>query len=527
MRTMLLFVPAVCAGLVMTSSVWADLTPAQLVALTETSSTSFGVPGDFFRGLGTPTINQQGIVGFTGTTGQINGAQTNNVFLWDGQHGSRIARVGERLADHPTFNYMRLGTPIVSDAGEVAFWADSPAGSAIVAGTPGQLHLLALSGSENPPRGNWLTNVGIIDRPLMSRSGRVGFEAGQQQDRRFYSGTSAGVTLAYQTGVHPPGLAPDVTIGQMGFSRMDDGGNMVSMGTLSGGGLNGLRGMISGGPAGLVTVAAPGLPAPGTGGGVFLGGVSPPNVNGAGIYGLSDGYTLSPPNGPFIPAAWVGPADDRRLLARGGDPVPGVPGAVIGHLDAPVINHSGRALLPITYQTQPNGTFRTGLAIGTPETGLAPLAVFGDPVDNLPAGWQLLNIASSSSATLLFNDRDQAAFIAAIRFNNGQISEALLGATPQGELLAVAVVGQPFQVTAGDSRTVQSISAYNSAIGGPIAGLGGDDGFGTSFNDRGQLAYILSFTDGSRGIFVSVIPSPASVVFLAFGAFSQARRRRR
>ena len=60
-----------------------------------------------------------------------------------------------------------------------------------------------------------------------------------------------------------------------------------------------------------------------------------------------------------------------------------------------------------------------------------------------------------------------------------------------------------------DLRTIDRVSL--------TVGSGGEDGQGTSFNNAGQLAFWLSFTDGSEGIFVATIPEPASLVVLIVG----------
>lgn len=50
---------------------------------------------------------------------------------------------------------------------------------------------------------------------------------------------------------------------------------------------------------------------------------------------------------------------------------------------------------------------------------------------------------------------------------------------------------------------------------------GNEDGRRSGFNDRGQLAFLAKFTDGTSGVFVAdlgVVPEPASAVLLMAAA---------
>ncbi|MEZ6072461.1 MAG: PEP-CTERM sorting domain-containing protein [Pirellulales bacterium] len=56
---------------------------------------------------------------------------------------------------------------------------------------------------------------------------------------------------------------------------------------------------------------------------------------------------------------------------------------------------------------------------------------------------------------------------------------------------------------------------------------GNQDGRNSLFNDRGQVAFGATFTDGTSGIFVSnavAVPEPASLMLFAVGATLLRRR---
>ena len=66
---------------------------------------------------------------------------------------------------------------------------------------------------------------------------------------------------------------------------------------------------------------------------------------------------------------------------------------------------------------------------------------------------------------------------------------------PNGLLQLIARTGDEMEVAPSDFRTITSFSFRG--------GSGTEDGRASSFNDRGQLAFLAAFADGSAGVFVS------------------------
>jgi hypothetical protein len=90
-----------------------------------------------------------------------------------------------------------------------------------------------------------------------------------------------------------------------------------------------------------------------------------------------------------------------------------------------------------------------------------------------------------------------------------------------GVLQLIVAAGSLIDVDNGlgvDLRTVSSVSMVaNESFNG---GIGNEDGVASAFNDRGQLAFSATFTDGSRGVFVSdvvAVPEPAAGCLLCLG----------
>ncbi len=87
--------------------------------------------------------------------------------------------------------------------------------------------------------------------------------------------------------------------------------------------------------------------------------------------------------------------------------------------------------------------------------------------------------------------------------------------------------GDQIEVATGDVRTIGDTNNANAIrVAGQISG--GQDGRGRGWNDSGQAAVILSFTDDSEGIFRITLPEPAtSGVITAFAMLVALRRGRR
>lgn len=128
----------------------------------------------------------------------------------------------------------------------------------------------------------------------------------------------------------------------------------------------------------------------------------------------------------------------------------------------------------------------------------------------------------SGISSLSLNALGQVAFTAnltgpgvSVGLGNGS---SLWAVDTDGARILVARSGTTFVDGLGNSHIIQSI--------GFSGGTGNEDGRTSSFNDFGDLAFTLQFTDGTGGAFVTHIPAPGALSLLGLGGLLITRRRR-
>ncbi|HEY3391443.1 MAG TPA: choice-of-anchor tandem repeat NxxGxxAF-containing protein, partial [Lacipirellulaceae bacterium] len=146
----------------------------------------------------------------------------------------------------------------------------------------------------------------------------------------------------------------------------------------------------------------------------------------------------------------------------------------------------------------------------------------GDRAPGTPDGVQFGRMTGITVPTL--NAAGQVAFVGTLAGSGVDTSNDLgIWATDvNGSLWLIAREGEQLEVAPSDFRTIRSVSFGRFEVGG--TGSGNEDGRPSGFNDRGQLGFTATFTDGSSGVFVSnlvAIPEPATVILIGFvlGAF--------
>lgn len=171
----------------------------------------------------------------------------------------------------------------------------------------------------------------------------------------------------------------------------------------------------------------------------------------------------------------------------------------------------------------------TGLYQTEPNAGpLRALAVPGDSVPGVPGTLRWVGFHSHPPYALSVNAGGQVAFMSGLTGAADNQSGVFL-AEPNGTLRGIAYPGQTWDLDGlpgGESRTV------GSAILSTVSS-GGQDGYASSLNDLGQLAFQIHFTDGTFGMYVvnvTPVPEPATVFGVGaavLGVGARVRRPRR
>ncbi|MEZ6193462.1 MAG: PEP-CTERM sorting domain-containing protein [Phycisphaerales bacterium] len=122
----------------------------------------------------------------------------------------------------------------------------------------------------------------------------------------------------------------------------------------------------------------------------------------------------------------------------------------------------------------------------------------------------------------LFNNAGQIAFWGRITGPDViTANEDGIWATDRDGKLNLLRKGDLFDVN--DDPLIQDLRTIQSLV--LTVDTGNENGRATPFNDAGELAFILNFTDGTSGIFVATIPEPTTLGFLGVGAGLVAGRR--
>lgn len=309
--------------------------------------------------------------------------------------------------------------------------------------------------------------------------------------------------------------------------------------------------------SGSATPLGPGITALGTGG-VFT------NDSSAALFGtLLAGAGVNLDNQSVI---WKFNENGLSLLARGGDPAPGLSGQVFRNFGGKYINNSGNVIFEAYFGFNSGGiwTDRGG-------SGLEPVVRSGEQAPGAPAG-----VVFGKTQSLRFNDASQFAFLGALEGpgvteanDTGVYSDARGNGLEQIARAGDPAPGAGPGAVFGGLNSFQGILfnkrgqvALSSNLAGPgvdasnNAGIWAQDVNGNlqlivrtgdlldvsddasnpdlrtvafvqpfiasewSLNDNGEFGFFARFTDGSQGLFVSsavAIPEPASAIALAFG----------
>jgi hypothetical protein len=427
----------------------------------------------------------------------------------------------------------------INAAGQFATsFITSQPGTALYTHTGGTLSLVAREGDPAPGMPGQ-QKYGVLNTVLLlGDAGRVGFVNltrvnGSPSESAVYAGVPGSVAIVARSGVQAPGVPAGAVFGGFDFAfnhgAMKPSGTQVVNGAVTGGGTttSNDEGFWVGSTAANLTLAAregtqaPGLPAGALYGDFF--GVFPAN-NAAGklafrgkLQTTSGGVTADTDG-----AIWSGQVGAFVPLAREGDQAPGAPaGAVYAGFGDPVLDAAGRTAFQAALKPGAAGLTAervNGLWSERTAGTVALLVREGTQAPGAPAG------ATFDRFDRPFvNARGELAFTGKLKTTSGGdttlTDSGLWVADADGQIALIAREGDPFQVAPGAFRTIKEITLPNFATGG-------EDGLTTAFGDD-QLVFRLTFTDNSSGVFTAAVPEPASLALLPAAAILLQRRRRR
>ena len=478
-------------------------------------------PGVNFSGFNSPVLNGAGQTAFVGSLTGAGVDSANDSGIWSEGGGSGLALVAREGDAAPGtaagVNFSFVNPPVLNGAGQSAF-RGFIAGSGVDStndrgiwseGGGAGLALVAREGDAAPGTAAGV-NFSFVNSPVLNGAGQTAFVGSitglgvdSTNDSGIWSeGGGSGLALVARTGRAAPGTGDGVNFSFVNPPVLNGAGQTAFFGSLTGSGVTAAndRGIWSeGGGAGLALVARTGRAAPGTGDGVSFSGFNSPVLDGAGQTAFlgsltGSGVTTANDRGIWSEGGGAGLA----LVARAGDAAPGTADGVnFSGFNSPVLNGAGQtAFLGALTGLGVNSSNNSGIWSEGGGAGLALVAREGDAAPGTAGG---VNFSSFNSPVL--NGAGQTAFRGFLTGTGVDSTNdtGLWASDLDGDLRLIVRTGDLFDVNDDPFletlRTVSLVSFSSNS--------GGEDGRPSGFNDAGQLAFRLRFTDGSEGIFVA------------------------
>ncbi len=370
-----------------------------------------------------------------------------------------------------------IAEPAMNAQGRAAFYCEMQAATGFFVGlwseSSGTLSLVARERGAAPgtPSGVVFSSFGYDWyeglRPLINDLGQVAFYAtlsgpGVTTQSRYgvWSETGGALSLVTRSGSPAPGTPVGVVFTDYSDPRINNAGDTLFKGYLSGPGLtvdndSGIWLKRSGSE--LELVMREGSQAPGTAPGVNFSYLfdTRPLMGGPGIVSIDAPLRGTGVDSTNDTGAWLMDGSELELLAREGDQAIGLPDGVL----------------------------------------------FGDSprIMDLNAGG-LAILASSLTGAGVTSANDQAFWV---RDTDGALEPFLRE-------------GDQVEIRPGVVKTFRNFEVYTLS--------GGQDGLERALNDQGEFVFYAHFTDGTQGLFIATVPEPSSMVIALFGALLLRRR---
>ena len=465
-----------------------------------------GMPGVNYRDVYSPSINDTGHLVFGGTLERPGGAAAGDA-LFGGVPDALnvIARSGSPAPGLPPGStYANFRDFAINNTGHVAFLASV---------SNSETYTLFSGPLDAPTRVAWSgdTDDATYLRIDLNDAGEVAFQANRNS---ILAGPPNALGIVARSGSQAPGLPAGVRYAELSYFGLNNAGQVIFPAKLEGHGLTPVHdsAIFAGKPGSLIRVAQTGRPAPGMPPGVtfeYLGGGLLNNNEHVAFSGRLAGTGLTGGNDAVI---YVGPLNSPSPVVRTGDPAPGTrSGVSFEDIGVSALNDAGQFTLWAYLQGPVNdGWNDTALYVGSPDA-LVLVAREGSQAPGTQPGVNFARWPGSSE----LNDRGQLAFRAGLTGTwEVEAGWGLFLYDPVLGTSLIARTGELFDVGGGDLRRIEDFSY---------------DYRGGALGDDGRLAFSLTFTDGSSGVFVATVPEPAGlllVVLLAPALLHRHGRRR-
>lgn len=495
------------------SSVHGAQSPLKASAVLATGSVAPGLPDVTISSLGQPSISESGHVVLQATLSGSGVTTTNDRAIYLATPGLGLELILREGTPAPGTSHVfdAPSTYAVDPNGVVAFKArlvNAPinARDGVWSGTTSGLVLRELQGQAAPGAGSTFSNV-FVTAVNGSASGSFVASMNKLNDGRdgIWVHGPAGLRKVALEGDTAPGVTQ--TFDAVALFSIDPQGNACFAG-----GLSDLRqGYWIEKPTPIpVILTGQSLPI-GSGAHGQFSTVGRISANASSRVSFIGGVTGIGVNASNDKGIWTDRSGAFELIARTGDAAPGLASAVLTDFSNVLINESNQIAFVSRLSGGGFGT-STDMALYIDDSITGTHLVFhtGMPAPGTPTG---VVFAYSLILDIGGFNAQGNLLVSAIVSGPGVTASNDTGywLYTNGQLEFLAREGDDLEVAPGNWRTIARLF--------PIFPSTGADGLTAQFNGKGQLSFLVEFTDGSRGVFLaetaaSVLPPSAPILFL-------------